>query len=255
MLLNIRSRKEIRALFFAPGFTLVELLVTIGVIAILGGLAFPVYSRVSATAERAECTNRMRTVGMAILLFEGDQGRLPGPTEDGYFMAPGNGGIADSLVREDFIPAEGDHWFCPSNRPFQEAGISFAINNSASTNPPYLFGEQTGSDSYSSGRSIAQIKDNLTTLWLLSDIDGANFSGGGSGDGAPVFGANPAVSSASAAGRQKEGGKASNLSSVGAAHSGRRNYLFFDGHLEILSSDAWPTARTTKGNEVAKPTK
>lgn len=61
------------------GFTLLELLVVIGIIAILVALAFPIYSVALQHANCAGCMARMRTVGMAFMSYASDNDEeLPG---------------------------------------------------------------------------------------------------------------------------------------------------------------------------------
>lgn len=60
------------------GFTLVELLTTSAVIAVLIGLAMPVFSRTRATRERAACLVNLRSIGQATEAYRGDHaGLLP----------------------------------------------------------------------------------------------------------------------------------------------------------------------------------
>ena len=78
-------------------FTLVELLVTIAIIAVLAALSLAAYRTVIAAANGAKCTENLRTVGQAITLYVDDssflkftngtanptQGQLPGPLNVG----------------------------------------------------------------------------------------------------------------------------------------------------------------------------
>jgi prepilin-type N-terminal cleavage/methylation domain-containing protein/prepilin-type processing-associated H-X9-DG protein len=60
------------------GFTLVELLVVIGILVILGGLAFPAFSMAMAHARTAKCSSNLRSIGAAMITFAGDNnGNLP----------------------------------------------------------------------------------------------------------------------------------------------------------------------------------
>jgi prepilin-type N-terminal cleavage/methylation domain-containing protein len=67
------------------GFTLVELLVVIGIIGILVGMIFPAVQAVRESARRTECKNNLRQIGVAIHNYETAQKQIP-PSRpaDGY---------------------------------------------------------------------------------------------------------------------------------------------------------------------------
>lgn len=63
------------------GFTLVEILVVIAIIAVLASLTFTVSIRVMHKAEKVTCTNLMRNWGMALESYYADYNRFPLPKE------------------------------------------------------------------------------------------------------------------------------------------------------------------------------
>ncbi len=54
------------------GFTLVEMLVVVAIIAILASIMFPVFSRARAAARKAACASNLRQIGTAFELYVSD---------------------------------------------------------------------------------------------------------------------------------------------------------------------------------------
>jgi prepilin-type N-terminal cleavage/methylation domain-containing protein/prepilin-type processing-associated H-X9-DG protein len=67
-----RARSEMKVTWRGPGFTLVELLVVIAVIAILAALLLPVVAKSKEQGKSAACLSNLRQVGIALQVYVQD---------------------------------------------------------------------------------------------------------------------------------------------------------------------------------------
>src|SRR3954467_5696918 len=109
-------------------FTLVELLIVIGIIAILVGMLLPTLSRVNATAASTKCQANLRSIGQAMFIYANEnRGQLP----RGMVTALENFAVEqrDALARILKVPVQektsdpkviagspASIFFCPSNQ-------------------------------------------------------------------------------------------------------------------------------------------
>jgi len=73
---SLRHRKDLCR--NRPGFTLIELLVVIAIIAVLIALLLPAVQSAREAARRAQCTNNMKQLSLALHNYESSYGAFPG---------------------------------------------------------------------------------------------------------------------------------------------------------------------------------
>ena len=91
------------------GFTLVELLLVIAVIAVLAALLLPALARAKASAKSAACKSNLRQLGIALTMYVSDYQKYPGPImpEDGGPLEPVGPREGWSGPLNAYLPGEG----------------------------------------------------------------------------------------------------------------------------------------------------
>ena len=95
------------------GFTLVEILVVIGVIGLLAAILIPAVSGGMAKARRAQCMNNLKAIGASTLAYGSDnRGHLPRIGSGGDFGSLSE--MAKAFFEDGYLETP-ETWVCPTD--------------------------------------------------------------------------------------------------------------------------------------------
>jgi prepilin-type N-terminal cleavage/methylation domain-containing protein/prepilin-type processing-associated H-X9-DG protein len=262
------------------GFTLVELLVVIAVIAVLAGMLMPAMGLMRESSLATRCTSQLRQVGAAYQAYANDaRGRLP-PAADGavtvgntttitwgealapYLEGTGDGSATRTLVpqgkvttslakvlhcpRYEGAATAAGAWYAggyaPNRRPFFETAPTAQIDGSVGAVTTVRLNLVTlASQRLLVGDSLGTTSlDTTTVTWsqaALGDADQASgtlrFTG---------------ADQASGNGLHPVGERAYWTQEFIVRHKRKGNAVFFDGHVQAISTSQALTAITSPSN-------
>jgi prepilin-type N-terminal cleavage/methylation domain-containing protein/prepilin-type processing-associated H-X9-DG protein len=246
--MSVLARGSRRGVVDPRGFTLVELLVVMGIITVLFGMLLPALSSARAEARVVHCTNNLRQLGQVFVMYAGDsRGKYPLNT-----TSPGAQSWYDAARIGQYLPAPSNGNAASIYRcPEDDGYLSYSMNFWASSAvDPFLLTPSTKNALWSA------TTPNATRMILLVD----SWSSSGSqtlGWAAPAYvgqkGTTEGLRFGAGAGvtiyRAGRFGlvncelpymrhRKSNSPGSGTQPRGRINIAFADGHVEPCTSDS-----------------
>ena len=114
------------------GFSLVELLVVLGIVALLIGVLLPVLGGARDRARTSRCLGHMRHLAMSVTAYTNDHGRrLPQPAEDGDIRDPQTGSTDNEAAKRRQGEAV---WFNALDRYLWQSGKDYQKNDQEQRN-------------------------------------------------------------------------------------------------------------------------
>ena len=204
------------------GFTLVELLVSIAVIALLTALLIPATGKVREGANRIKCAANLKQIGVAMFSFAAEKdGYLPGAVTWDREIAPylGYTGVVTPINLADQVPV----LKCPADNVERTTGRVRSYKPNTISNADANMGVLAwASSAKKDSRRVHELPHPSVTILVTETFSADNVQ----------FDKNNAILGAP--------GWISKLSKVPAFPDGRfyhgpgQNYLFCDGHVELV---------------------
>jgi prepilin-type processing-associated H-X9-DG protein/prepilin-type N-terminal cleavage/methylation domain-containing protein len=209
-------------------FTLVELMVVIGITGILAGLLLPTLCKAKAQSRSAACSSNLRQIGFGLSMYVGDFHQYPTDTK---WM----GTALPWYTNQSLMPYAADQrkiFFCPAHRLTDRP-----IADSRYFNPSSYGYNSLGSGRWAGARlGLGFSSDGpISETWVRVPSDMIAFGDSGT-DTAWDLRLNPNVETQPERGDNQT---TSNSWLPSDRHRGGANILFCDGHVEYANQRQW----------------
>ena len=248
-------------------FTLVELLVVIGIIAVLVGILLPVMGKAREQARRAQCLSNLRQIAMAVLTYANEKKSLPGPCNVGiadpdtvnntgttiFTATEKSQQLSNTELIMPYLKNNRATFFCPSNNELRTTALSltknkvcnwcYKVNNQPDTREPFFFGSWT-----STRTEYEKQPKRLSLVRSTVDIYASGNTRAGMKSHSDIWmisdvdGRNFTKAHSATFGITDDAVAAEKRPWQPPHYSGKtgRNYVYFDAHAEWKMIDFWP---------------
>jgi prepilin-type N-terminal cleavage/methylation domain-containing protein len=173
------------------GFTLVELLVVITIVAVLAGMAFVAGTKAKNSAMKARELNNIRSISQVVFLYHTDYNKLPGPVNRGIRIpskvskSSRPNFLSTMLIDLDFFGKDDEVWQTAVSSDADRSTTTYLLNSTINSVPTYFFGRlQSGGDP---PKTLSALQSNLkvslggkalqdpSELWMICTADNENY--------------------------------------------------------------------------------
>ncbi|TSC92743.1 MAG: prepilin-type N-terminal cleavage/methylation domain [Candidatus Berkelbacteria bacterium Licking1014_85] len=216
------------------GFTLIEMLIVITIIAILAAILFPVFARAREKARQASCQSNLKQIGLAMAMYEQDY---------------------DEQLPYSWLDTNGTVGYQPSDTQWVDMIMPYIKNQQLNVCPSINSADQPISGKYSYGLNLAFYYDIQIGYIQFNNPEGKCYSEIADPSGAILvcevrtgYIARPVIVRGNYSAIYQ-------LSDYSQRHSGGMNAVFCDGHVKwypisFLCQRLTPYGGNTPGNAI-----